>query len=183
MDAVEATQGPPIEEALVASRARFVAFVQKRIDDPFLAEDIVQESLLKAIRSAPPLDDNERLTAWFYRVLNNAIVDTYRRRGVEKRRVTHEMPEVAEPDAEEERNICACFQDLLPSLKPEYAEIISRLDLDGETPEAAAASLGITPNNLKVRRHRARQALRQRLEETCRMCAQGHCLDCDCARD
>jgi len=43
-----------------------------------------------------------------------------------------------------------------------------------------AKELGITPNNLKVRRHRARQQLRERLEEVCRTCAKHGCLDCSC---
>ena len=45
-----------------------------------------------------------------------------------------------------------------------------------------ASDLGITPNNLKVRRHRARRALRARLEETCRICAAHGCLDCTCEK-
>lgn len=174
-------QAPAVEEVLARSRATFVSFVQRRISDPELAQDIVQDSLLKAIQAAP-LVDGERLTAWFYRVLNNAIIDTYRRQGVEQRRVARELPELAAPDEETEKTLCACFRELLPSLKPEYSELISRLDLNGEAPEAVASSLGITGNNLKVRRHRARQALRERLEDTCRSCAQGHCLDCDCDR-
>ena len=58
----------------------------------------------------------------------------------------------------------------------------SALDLAAEDAEATASRLGITPNNLKVRHHRARQALRKRLEDLCGACAAGHCHDCDCHR-
>lgn len=44
-----------------------------------------------------------------------------------------------------------------------------------------AEHLGITRNNLKVRRYRARQQLRERLEETCQACAEQGCLDCTCS--
>jgi RNA polymerase sigma-70 factor, ECF subfamily len=215
-------------ERLLAGRDKFLAYVRSRIADPDLAEDVLQDSLLKALRGAPELKDEARLVPWFYRVLQNAIVDAYRRRGVERARVTgiegaeaaeappHEdearlVPwfyrvlqnaivdayrrrgverarvtgiegaEAAEaPPHEDEAVLCECFRELVPALKPEYADLIRALDLDGETPEAAAGRLGITPNNLKVRRHRARQALRARLEETCRVCAEHHCLDCTC---
>ena len=119
----------------------------------------------------------------------NAIVDAYRRRGVERAHVTGLAPSDADTLAagaatpEAEAVLCACFEPLVGTLKSEYADLIESLDLRGEAPEEAAARLGITPNNLKVRRHRARQALRKRLEETCRVCATHHCLDCTCRQD
>ena len=173
--------GAPIA-ALLDGRERFLAFVRSKVGDPELAEDVLQESLLKALRAAPEIRDEERLVAWFYRVLQNAVVDVYRRRGVERGRVTRlqGVDVEAEPGEEDEAALCECFRELVPALRPEYGELIRALDLEGEAPEAAAARLGITPNNLKVRRHRARQALRVRLEETCRVCAQHHCLDCVC---
>ena len=86
-------------------------------------------------------------------------------------------------EPEDETVLCECFRGLIPTLKAEYAELIEALDLGAESPEAAARRLGITSNNLKVRRHRARQALRKRLDETCRSCAEHGCLDCTCSRD
>jgi RNA polymerase sigma factor (sigma-70 family) len=169
---------------LVAGRDAFLAYVRRRVDDPELAEDLLQDALLRAIRAAPDLRDGERLLPWFYRVLHNATVDAYRRRGV----LADRMPtvdvdsagEVVASAAEADPVACACFRALLPSLKPEYADLIERVDLGSETADQAAARLGITSNNLKVRHHRARQALRHRLEPTCRTCAEHHCLDCTC---
>ena len=53
-------------------------------------------------------------------------------------------------------------------------------DRDALAQQAVAASLGITKSNLNVRIHRARQQLKQRLEENCRVCAKHGCLDCQC---
>ena len=69
--------------------------------------------------------------------------------------------------------------EVVPTLKPEYAAVVEA-DLAGRPTEALAEALGITPNNLKVRRHRAHRALRERLEQTCRVCATHGCLDCTC---
>ena len=66
------------------------------------------------------------------------------------------------------------------TLKPEYADVLWRADLIGESRESIAGALSISENNLRVRLHRARQALRQRLEETCRTCPIHGYLDCDC---
>ena len=176
-------RGRGIEARLFDARGQFLGYIQKRIKDPELAEDILQDSLLRAIRAAPELRDEERLIPWFYRVLQNAIVDTYRRRGVEQAHViVVDVPEVA-AEAEDDSELCACFERLIPTLKTEYADLIHAVELGNESPDQTATRLGITANNLKVRRHRARQALRRKLEETCRTCADHGCLDCTCGRD
>jgi RNA polymerase sigma-70 factor, ECF subfamily len=172
-----------LQQGLLESRDRFLGYVRKRVDDPELAEDILQDSFLRAIQAAPSLRQKDRLVPWFYSVLHNAIIDAYRRRGGENRRVTAlDGVDVAE-EVEDEAALCACFEPIFATLKPEYAELIRAVDLGGETPEAAAERLGITPVNLRVRRYRARQALRQRLEQTCRTCADHGCLDCTCRPD
>jgi RNA polymerase sigma-70 factor (ECF subfamily) len=172
-----------LQHGLLESRDRFLGYVRKRVDDPELAEDILQDSLLRAIRAAPSLRQKDRLVPWFYSVLHNAITDAYRRRGVvNQHQVSLEGIDLAD-EAEDEAIVCACFEPLVATLKPEYAELIRAVELGTESPDAAAHRLGVTPNNLKVRRHRARQALRQRLEQTCRTCAEHGCLDCTCRPD
>lgn len=174
----------PVEAALASSRSRYLAFVQRRVADPDLAEDVLQDALLRAVRAAPDIADEDRLAAWFYRVLRNAIVDAYRRRDVANRRVTSlerlEIDLAVETSADDDRDLCECFRTLLPTLNADYAQLIERVELGDDSPEMVAEELGITRNNLKVRRHRARRALRARLEETCRLCADHGCLDCTC---
>lgn len=161
-------------------------YVAARVSDSALAEDIVQDSLMKALKSAPGIRDEDRLIPWFYRVLRNAVVDTYRSRSKDLSSVDSSVDlsvaddvAVSEPD---ELELCECFRELLPSMNPDYAALIES-DISGkyESLEDEAEDLGITPNNLKVRRHRARQALKLRLEETCRTCTEHTCLDCTCS--
>lgn len=169
---------------LVQHRQQLLGFVRRKVDDPDLAEDIFQDSLLKALRAAPDLRERDKLLPWFYTILNNTIAGTYRRRQTEAKSVQqlgYEQEFVT--TIADEQILCACFRELIPTLKPEYAEVIEKLDLAGGDSAQVAAQLGITANNLKVRHHRARQALRQRLEESCRLCAKHGCLDCTCAAD
>jgi RNA polymerase sigma factor (sigma-70 family) len=165
-------------DRLADSRERFLAYAQRRIADPELAEDIVQTSLTRAAEGFDKLRSEESLIPWFYAILRNAITDAYRRQA--SAREVALPPDLDVEDENERAAVCECFLTLLASLKPEYADLIERIDLRGEPSETAAARLGITPNNLKVRHHRARQALRRRLEETCRVCSEHHCLDCTC---
>ena len=175
------TNDPPNDmHPLLDARERLLAYVRRRVGNAELAEDILQDSLLRAMQALPALRQRDQLLPWFYRLLQNAIVDTYRRQGVMRQR-TSPLDGVDPPSApEDDAELCACFEPLIATLKPEYAELLRALDLGGEATDVVAVRLGITHNNLKVRRHRARQALRKRLEETCRTCADHGCLDCTC---
>jgi RNA polymerase sigma-70 factor (ECF subfamily) len=172
-------------EHLLQHRDKLLAYVRRRVSGPELAEDIFQEALLRALRQSPAIVAEEQLLAWFYRVLRNAVIDSYRREAARTRHLSALAPLAAAAmpaDLATEPELCECFRALLPTLRPEYRDMIESLELGTESPEAAAARLGIDRNNLKVRRFRARRQLRQRLEETCRTCADHGCLDCTCKR-
>lgn len=156
----------------------FVAFARARVGDPDLAADLVQDSLLKAIRSSDQLQDNESARAWFYRILRHTIIDLYRRRDVEQRAL--EKLKQDEPDAAETNLVCHCLDRLIPDLKPEYAALVRGIDLEGKPLDEMAKQLQITSNNANVRLHRARRQLRDRLEATCQVCSKHGCLNCTC---
>ena len=176
------TSGDPLEALLVQNRERLLGFVRSKVGDDTLAEDILQDSLLKALRAAPELRDQDRLLAWFYRIVRNGITDAYRRSDASRRGLERfSASDLASSGSQEdESELCSCFRDILPTLKPEYAELIEAMDLSDTGPREMSKRLGITTNNLKVRRHRARLQLRQRLETTCGVCAEHGCIDCSC---
>jgi RNA polymerase sigma-70 factor (ECF subfamily) len=170
-----------IEAVLLANMNEFVGFARKRLSDPELAADAVQDSLLKAIKAADQIRDGENAKPWFYRILRRTIIDLYRRRDARDRALEALEHELCSPsDVEEERIACACMERLIRTMTPQYSTLISRIDLNEEAPDAVAASLGVKKSNLNVRLHRARQQLKQRLEENCRVCAKHGCLDCHC---
>lgn len=169
------------EKAILNNLQTFVAFARKRVGDPHLAEDIVQDSLLKALSAENKPTDEENTIAWFYRILRRSIIDIYRRNDARTRaleRFQKEFPE--EPDAEDERMLCQCFKRLLPSVPPQYRDLLSAVDLQGEDIGDVANQLGVTRNNLTVRLHRARKHLKDALAQTCRSCSDEGCLDCTC---
>jgi RNA polymerase sigma factor (sigma-70 family) len=171
-------------ETLLHNVHEFTGFARKRLGDPELAADAVQESLLKALKAADQIRDEENAKAWFYRILRRTIIDLYRRRDARDRAVAALERELNSPaDQEEARIVCACMDRLLPIMTPEYSVLLQRIDLNEESPDSVAASLRIRRNNLNVRLHRARQQLKRRLEENCRVCAKHGCLDCHCGTD
>jgi RNA polymerase sigma factor (sigma-70 family) len=173
--------------ALNTQRDAFRAFLVARVGEAE-AEDILQNGLLKAVQRAGELQDDAKLTAWFYRLLRNALVDHYRARGASRRRddalatlVESLGEDVAAAPVDWETQLCACLGSVVDTLKPQQAELLRRVDLDGEPVQAAARALKLTANNASVTLHRARKELRARLKVFCGACAEGACLDCHCA--
>lgn len=180
----------PLDEAVQATlttmQHEFLRFLARRLGSREDAEDALQEVWLKVVRGKAALDKKVNIEAWLRRVLRNALVDQYRRQAAKHRfedALRRERELVAsDPDVELEAVICACLYRLLPTLKPEYAELLWRVDLAGQPRAAVAHQLALTPNNFAVRLHRARQALRKRLEQTCESCPTHGFLSCACPR-
>ncbi|HUR95494.1 MAG TPA: RNA polymerase sigma factor [Gemmatimonadales bacterium] len=169
---------------LVDNHARFLGFLERRVGSREEAEDILQEAFVRSIGRTDALDSDESATAWFYRVLRNAIIDHHRREGTRSRafaRLGAEVEaEAAEPDDALESVACACVTALLDTLKPEYGAALRRVDLDGTSVRGFAEEAGITAGNAGVRLHRAREALRRQLARSCGTCLDHGCLDCTC---
>ena len=179
-------QDERISEVVEREQFRLRNFIRRRVPDPSDAEDILQDAFVRGITKAPPINDAESITAWFYRVLRNAIVDHYRRAGAEQRAYEKVLAEtedsITPTDSELFETVCACVRDLVGTLKPEYASAIRRVDLEGAAVKSYAGEEGITPNNAAVRLHRAHQALKKQVTESCGTCAEHGCYRCECKR-
>jgi RNA polymerase sigma-70 factor (ECF subfamily) len=172
-----------VPPAVLARRAEFLAFLERRLGRRDAAEEILQAAYLKAMEASGSIEKEESAVAWFYRLLRNAIVDRGRRLAIEERALEGLANELAAQAATDEPlrgAVCRCVEGLIPTLKPEYAEIVSRVDVGGASVHDAAGALGVTSNNASVRLHRARAALRKRLSHVCGACSEHGCLDCTC---
>lgn len=173
-------------DALNAQRTAFKAFITSRVGSAADAEDILQNSLAKAVRSADTLRDPGNARAWFYQLLRNAIIDHHRSRSAMTRRddslgeLMIALQETATPPAAWEPQLCACLDAVIDTLNSPHAELLRRVDLNGESVQDAAGAMNLTPNHASVILHRARKTLRSRLETFCGDCANSACLDCDC---
>lgn len=173
---------PEALKVLLTNKQRLLAFLTRRVGSAELADEILQDAFVKGAEKGHTLREDESALAWCYRLLRNAVMDRHRRLSAERNALARLARELsAMPiDADLEQEVCTCMNDLVPTLKPEYADILRRVDLAEVRLDSVAAQLGITANNAGVRLHRARQALRQRLEQMCGMCAQHGCLNCTC---
>lgn len=172
-----------VQRALVEARQEILQFLQQRLRNRDEAEEVLQRFSLRALERASQLRDVQTLRGWLGRILATTIIDFQRSASRRRRReidVDHAELDNLPADAELDAAICNCLYRLLPTLKPEYADIVWRADILGEPRDRLAASLGTSLNNVTVRLHRGRQALRKRLEEMCLTCPVHGFLDCHC---
>ncbi len=178
----EALAPAPVER-LVAEHRRFLAFLERRVGDRALAEDILNQAFVKTLERGGELRDAESAVAWFYRMLRNAVTDHHRRSGAARRAVdafARELEATTTPESELHHAVCECIGELADTLKPEHARALRRVEVDGIAVKDLAEELGIKPNAAAARLLRARDALRRRLKECCGSCAEHGCVDCHC---
>lgn len=175
--------GPQVVRALVENHRRFLEFLERRTGSRAEAEDVLQSAFVKLLERGAEPREGESAVAWLYRLLRNASIDR-RRSEAARGRALEGRAEVERRERDEDPElrgeVCRCIRDLLPALKPEYAELLRRVDLEGQAVVAAAEDLGVSANNAGVRLHRARKALLKEVQRSCGTCATHGCLDCSC---
>jgi len=176
-----------VMQELIDLRQAFHGFLSKRLGNAAFAEDLLQQCFMKAMAHFHSIKQMDKVIPWFFQILRHALIDYYRSQETDAKRLqtfldetetlgTHQVPSLDELQP----TICACLDRLVVTLKPAYADLIQRIDLSGESLQTVAKDLQITTNNLTVRLHRARQALRQSLENACGICSKHGCLNCTC---
>lgn len=171
-------------DALVAAHRDLLAFVESRVGNRADAEDIVQGAIVTALEKGDTVRDTGRVTAWIYQLLRNRIADHLRHRAAGERAGDRyaALEDTATVDEALDDTVCRCVSRLLDNLKPEYADMLRRTELEEKSPADAGRELGLTANNAAVRAHRAREALRREVVRSCRTCAAHGCLDCTCQK-
>jgi len=144
------------------------------------ARDAVQDAFINAFRSIGSFAANAQLSTWLHRIVINACLmrlRTQRRHPEEDieeylprfREDGHQLPpsqqwsETAETILEREE-LQGVVRNAIDQLPDTYREVLLLRDLEELSTEEAAEALQVTPNAVKVRLHRARQALRTLLD-------------------
>ena len=182
MDAVE--HPGPVATLLQNHRA-FLQYLERRVGDRALAEDILQEAFAKVVARPEQAPADESVIPWFYRTLRNSAIDQFRRRGAADRAhaaFARELETQEAPTADMEAEICACVSRLAATLKPEYAEALEAIEVAGIPVKTFAEQKGLSSSNAGVRVFRAREALKRRVTESCGTCAEHGCFNCTCKR-
>lgn len=134
------------------------------------AQDVVQETLLRAWRTPSVLDRSKGSPrGWLYTVARRIVIDDWRSSRLRPEIVTAELPEprrsgaldsIAERTVDRELVVAA-----LRTLSPEHREVVVECYFRGSSVAEAAATLKIPPGTVKSRTHYALRALRLAIDE------------------
>jgi RNA polymerase sigma factor (sigma-70 family) len=174
---------PASVSTLLVNHRAFLRYLERRVGDRALAEDILQDAFTKVLARPEQAPGNEGVVPWFYRTLRNAAIDQFRRRASADRAAetfARELETHSEPAAELQAEICACVTRLAATLKPEYSDALRAIDVNGTPVKTFAEQQGISPSNAGVRVFRAREALKKRVRKSCGTCAEHGCINCTC---
>ncbi len=180
MSSVERTDAQVVRDVLAGERDAFRLLVRRYGDtlyghalrmsgSPDEAADLVQRALVRGYRKLRTCRDPERVGAWLFRILANLCKDHVRSpkrsevsaSGLEAVLAGTSDPEADAAGAEIRRRVWGA----LDALTPEQREAFVLKHVEGRSYEEIAAVMDLSVASLKMRVHRAREALKGLLEE------------------
>lgn len=142
-------------------------FVRRRVSDPHVADDIVQDTLTKLaarLGDAPPAGP---LHAWVIRVARNAIVDHYRAQRARPASFTEQEHERDAPQRTDRGPLLASFRAFIHELPAEQREAVLLTEYEGISQRDLAHRLGVPVSTIKSRVQRGRKRLAKALADCC----------------
>lgn len=150
---------------LVAEHAKpLLAYVERILSDRHLAEDVVQETLIRAWhRSAQLLDNDGSLRGWLITVARHLAIDRIRSAYVRHEQLGAEHREVFQSDHADAVSASVDTMALLRQLSPEHQDVLVHTYLHDRSVLETARILGIPAGTVKSRQHYALRRLRDRM--------------------
>jgi RNA polymerase sigma-70 factor (ECF subfamily) len=140
-------------------------YVLRLTGDPGRAEDVVQETLLRAWRHPDALAGRP-VRAWLFTVARNLVFDQHRARKARPQETGDEALAVLPADDELERAVESwAVADALGALRPEHRDVLMEVYYRGRSVKEASQALGIPAGTVKSRTYYALRALKLALEE------------------
>ncbi|MGQ9778638.1 MAG: sigma-70 family RNA polymerase sigma factor [Bacillota bacterium] len=167
------------EELVLAHQRAFYHFALRLTGSEEEAEDLLQESLLRAFRSFNRFTPGTAFDRWVYRIIYHLFVDGYRHRRrspisltsldepiqSEENEMIREVPD-ARDDPEEAALTGEFYEELkraLSALPPEFRTAVALCDVQGLSYEEIAQIMNCSIGTVRSRIHRGRRQLRERL--------------------
>ena len=130
------------------------------------AQDVVQETLLRAWRNPQVLDQSGgSARGWLYTVARRIVIDEWRSSRARPELVTDTLPERPVADTTDQSVDRHVLVAALRTLSAEHRDVILETYIHGSSVAQAAVRLGIAPGTVKSRSHYALRALRLAIDE------------------
>lgn len=154
---------------------RLRVYVARRVD-PGDADDIVQSVMVKLLERRAEIGPDS-VRAWLFAVTRNAVAEYYRQR---RPSIDIETIDIAGSETVDDTigALSDCLDPVLRMLPESDADVLRRVDLEGEAQTELAATLGVPLSTLKSRVQRARMKLRAAFDACCAIDVSRNAVDC-----
>ncbi|MDO8988036.1 MAG: RNA polymerase sigma factor [Sideroxyarcus sp.] len=161
------------EEVAKVLSAPLGRYLQRLVTDRNIAEDLLQETLIRIARGLPDFEGLSSVKTWAYTIATNTATDHFRKNGASP--LVLEESEAAEwPDdtpTPEQRlaldQMNTCVREVVADLPEEYRAAILLHDFGGLSARETATACGCSEASAKIRIHRARAKLKTALQKEC----------------
>ena len=167
----------PLHEGEDAVQREVVrAFILKLVGDPSLADDLVQETLLRAHKSDAAFKGDASRKTWMHVIALNLVRDHFRATARLPKQVSDPETLLALQDDKAleadllQREMASCIRQYVLRLPDRQRDVVALHDIAGLTHGEVSSALGISQSNSRLLLHRGRAALRLLLEENCLLC-------------
>lgn len=148
-------------------RFGLLGFLQSKVSDPFIAEDLLQEVFVKALAALNRGVTPSNLPAWLHRIASNTVIDFYRTRRqtlpVPDDLMANEEPYAPSP----EQTLALCLKPFINELPDIYREAMLATAIEGRSLATLSEEKGLSASAVKSRVSRARRMLRQKVLDCC----------------
>jgi RNA polymerase sigma-70 factor, ECF subfamily len=175
----ESAPTPEFEGAALAHAPALYSVAVRMTGRPSDAEDLVQDTLLKAIRAQHQFEEGTNLRGWLLRILTNTYINKYKRGVLERSLLGSEsldpvsdnwtgnatLRSLREPLAQAERRMLETeIQTALGELPEDFRLAVLLVDVQELSYKEAAEALGCPIGTVMSRLHRGRRLLKTRLK-------------------
>ncbi|NNG02331.1 MAG: sigma-70 family RNA polymerase sigma factor [Desulfobacteraceae bacterium] len=151
---------------------RVKSAILAKVRDVWTAEDLTQETFVRAFNNIAGLKDREKIAPWLLQIARNLCMDHFRRvsslRGKACQQEAEAFPMFFPLEKEmEKQQMSRCVQQQLRFLPETYRTVLWLFDVMGMSQKEIAGALDLSIENVKVRLHRARGKFKIILQERC----------------
>lgn len=156
------------------------AFLRSRVSSSDDVDDLLQDILIKTYKNLHTIKSESSIKSWLFQTANHAIIDFYRKKA-KSSGVNAEDLWYDKNDTDIKHELSKCIEPFINSLPRDNAELLTSVDIQGNTQKDYAESHGISYSTVKSRVQKSRSQLRELFEDCChlRLDHRGNVIDCD----
>ncbi len=148
------------------------AFLHAKVSNPADVDDLLQEILIKTHKNLGSIKTDTSIQSWVFQIARNATIDYYRKQGNAPALQAEDLW-YTENEADMEHALSPCVAPFIKALPKESADLLTAIDIEGQSQKDYSERLGISYSTLKSRVQSGRKQLQGLFNDCCHLLLDG----------